>query len=128
MQDELTSDVVDAIGQTTTKVQVESFFSAHAVEPPSLRMIIGPGAPAPFILQGERLVVGRSPDADLQVQSTDLSRMHMELRKTGSEYSCVDLDSSNGVFLNGVRIHSAVLRHGDRVQLGDVIFVYNEGR
>jgi pSer/pThr/pTyr-binding forkhead associated (FHA) protein len=31
------------------------------------------------------------------------------------------------VFLNGVKIHSATLREGDNIQLGDVIVIYHEG-
>jgi pSer/pThr/pTyr-binding forkhead associated (FHA) protein len=37
-----------------------------------------------------------------------------------------DNDSENGVFLNGVKIHSAVLRDGDVIQMADNVFVYHE--
>ena len=39
-----------------------------------------------------------------------------------------DLDSRNGVYLNGVKIHSAVLHGGDNLQLGSVVLVFHEGR
>jgi pSer/pThr/pTyr-binding forkhead associated (FHA) protein len=38
----------------------------------------------------------------------------------------VDNDSRNGVFLNGVKVHSAVLRDGDVIQVADSVFVYHE--
>ena len=38
-----------------------------------------------------------------------------------------DNDSHNGVFLNGVKVYSAVLRDGDVIQVADSIFVYSEG-
>ena len=38
----------------------------------------------------------------------------------------VDNDSDNGVILNGAKIHSAVLRDGDVIQVADNVFVYHE--
>ena len=43
------------------------------------------------------------------------------------EYTLEDLESRNGIYLNGVAVHAAVLRDGDEVQLGDFIFAYQEG-
>ena len=51
----------------------------------------------------------------------------MLLKKIGDEYACTDMESHNGVFLNGVKIHSATLREGDTIQIGDVILIYHEG-
>jgi hypothetical protein len=31
------------------------------------------------------------------------------------------------MFLNGIKTHSAVLREGDTIQMGDVVFVFHEG-
>jgi pSer/pThr/pTyr-binding forkhead associated (FHA) protein len=38
----------------------------------------------------------------------------------------VDNDSHNGVLLNGVSVHSAVLRDGDVIHVADSVFVYRE--
>jgi pSer/pThr/pTyr-binding forkhead associated (FHA) protein len=57
-----------------------------------------------------------------------LSRSHLSLTFIDEEFVCHDLDSSNGVYLNGVRIHSATLRDGDQLQLGAIVLVYREGR
>ena len=42
--------------------------------------------------------------------------------------TCVlqDNDSHNGVYLNGVKVYSAVLREGDVIQVADSVFVYHE--
>jgi pSer/pThr/pTyr-binding forkhead associated (FHA) protein len=40
----------------------------------------------------------------------------------------VDLESANGVYLNGVRVHSAGLFEGDTIQIGDVLLMFREGR
>jgi pSer/pThr/pTyr-binding forkhead associated (FHA) protein len=92
----------------------------------ALEQTRGPGAPQQHLLMDDHIVVGRS-EGDIRIPSAELSRTHLELRRIGGEYSCFDLDSSNGVYLNGVRIHSAVLREGDQLQLGDVIFIFRAG-
>ncbi|MBL8938142.1 MAG: FHA domain-containing protein, partial [Archangium sp.] len=61
------------------------------------------------------------------VDSDDVSRTHAQLLRIDDEYTIEDLDSRNGVFLNGLQVHAAVLRDGDQLQLGDVVFTYNEG-
>ena len=86
----------------------------------------GPGAPQRHLLVDDRVVIGRS-DGDIRIASAELSRTHMRVERSGTEFVCTDLDSSNGIYLNGVKIHSAVLREGDQLQLGDVILVFHAG-
>jgi hypothetical protein len=92
-----------------------------------LQQIAGPGAPRDIVLDLDELVVGRSHQAHICIDSARLSRKHMALRRSGVEYVCADLDSANGLFLNGVKAHSAVLREGDTIQIGEVVFIYHEG-
>ena len=75
----------------------------------------------------DEIIVGRSLQATISMESGGISRQHFSLNKKGSEYACTDLNSSHGVFLNGIKTHSALLREGDVIQIGDVIFVYHEG-
>lgn len=91
-----------------------------------LEQVLGPGSPQRHYLAGDPVIVGRSEGA-IRVSSAELSRAHMRIERIGPEYVCTDLNSRNGVYLNGLRIHSAVLREGDRLQLGDVVFVFHAG-
>ncbi len=100
----------------------------RVAKPHVLEQIRGPGSPARFVLDRERMVVGRANGTDVQVDSAELSRQHLVLTKIGAEFHAEDMNSRNGVFLNGVKIHGAVLREADQLQLGDVIFIYHEGR
>jgi hypothetical protein len=65
-----------------------------------------------------RLVIGRSRDCDVQLGDPNVSRRHAELRQEGTSYWIVDLDSTNGVEVNGRRLKRAKLEDGDRVVLG----------
>lgn len=95
-------------------------------KPPTLEQVRGPGSPRSFPLSIDETVIGRGQQANITIESSLLSRRHMVVRRAGPELSCVDLDSANGVYLNGVRAHSAVLHDGDTLQIGDVVFVFHE--
>jgi pSer/pThr/pTyr-binding forkhead associated (FHA) protein len=92
----------------------------------SLEQFEGDGGPRVVTLEGAEMVIGRAPDADVRLNSTRASRQHAFLRLHGTDCMLFDNDSHNGVFLNGVKIHSALLRDGDVIQVADSIFVYNE--
>jgi pSer/pThr/pTyr-binding forkhead associated (FHA) protein len=115
--------------EATTSAGVESPVPSlrRPGKPYLLQLVQGPGAPREFLLDLEEIVIGRSLQVHISVDSQLISRRHIVLRKNGPEYVCSDLDSKNGMFLNGVRAHSAVLREGDTIQIGDVVLVYNEG-
>ena len=89
-----------------------------------LQLEAGPGAPEAYPLVKERMIVGRGQDVDIRIQGNSISRQHMLIVRTGPEFTVRDLNSRNGVHLNGVRIHSAVLRPGDQIQVGDSLFVF----
>jgi pSer/pThr/pTyr-binding forkhead associated (FHA) protein len=95
--------------------------------PHILELVKGPDAPRQFVLSGAELIVGRSKEADIQIESKSLSRQHMLLVRDEDGFTCKDMGSRNGFFLNGLKIHSAVLRDGDTLQLCDVVFLYHEG-
>lgn len=91
-----------------------------------LEQVRGPGAPRRIALALAETVVGRGQQANVTIESALLSRRHVVFRRSGPELSLADLDSANGVFVNGVKAHSAVLHEGDTIQLGDVVFVLHE--
>jgi pSer/pThr/pTyr-binding forkhead associated (FHA) protein len=65
-----------------------------------------------------RVVIGRSKDADVQVADPNVSRRHAELRQEGATYWLVDLDSTNGVEVNGRRVKRLKLEDGTRFTIG----------
>lgn len=97
------------------------------LRPHYLEVVQGPGAPAKIQLRGSALVIGRGEQADFKIDSEELSRKHLLIMRVADEYAAEDLDSRNGVYLNGVKIHSATLRDKDTLQLGSVLLVYHEG-
>lgn len=73
-------------------------------------------------------VIGRSENAHLQVTSGRVSREHAVLVSEDREYRIRDLNSTNGTFVNGRRIHETVLHHGDLLVIGNVEFAFGCGQ
>ncbi len=71
-----------------------------------------------------RMLIGRSTDCDIRLADPNVSRRHAELRREGASYWIVDLDSTNGVEVNGRRLKRARLEHGDRITLGSTELVF----
>ena len=70
-------------------------------------------------------MLGRSRDCDVVVDDQNVSRRHAEVRPSGGSWIVRDLGSTNGVKVNGRRIHGAQsLRSGDTIELGtsDIVF------
>jgi hypothetical protein len=64
------------------------------------------------------VLIGRSRDADLMLADSNISRQHAELRQRGNDYMIVDLDSTNGVEVNGKRVKTKTLQNGDVLTMG----------
>ncbi len=72
---------------------------------------------------GSRAVIGRSDEADCVLPDPNISRRHAELRQAGDGgWEIVDMNSTNGVKVNGRRMPSSRLRDGDQVTLGTTTF------
>jgi hypothetical protein len=93
---------------------------------PVLEQIRGPGAPRQLPLLPSETVLGRGNQASIQIESSLLSRRHVAFRRSGPDVTCADLNSQNGVYVNGVKVHSALLHDGDTLQIGDVVLVFRE--
>lgn len=64
------------------------------------------------------VLIGRSRQCDLVLTDTNVSRRHAEIRQRGNDYLVVDLDSTNGVEVNGQKIKTRVLQNGDLITVG----------
>jgi chromosome segregation ATPase len=71
---------------------------------------------------GRKTTIGRTPDNDLQIDASFVSRHHAVLLVTGQQTVIEDLNSTNGVLVNGQRISREVLNDGDQVMIGKARF------
>ncbi len=78
----------------------------------------GPSVGARFLLDAERTVAGRSPNADIFLDDVTVSRKHAEFVRELDDFLVRDIGSLNGTYVNRERIESSLLRAGDEVQIG----------
>lgn len=73
------------------------------------------------------VVIGRGNEADLKIDDPGISRRHAQIKihQSGAEttVTVVDLDSTNGVVLNGHRVATAVVADGSEVRLGNTVII-----
>jgi hypothetical protein len=79
-----------------------------------------------FAIEGERVTIGRSPDAAVFLDDVTVSRNHALLVKRRDGLYIDDLGSLNGTYVNRRRIESHKLQSGDDLQIGKYKLTYLE--
>jgi pSer/pThr/pTyr-binding forkhead associated (FHA) protein len=69
---------------------------------------------------GASRTVGRAPQADILVDVALVSRLHCRLEVGAEGVDVIDLESTNGTYVNDVRVGRATLTPGDRLRIGRV--------
>jgi class 3 adenylate cyclase/pSer/pThr/pTyr-binding forkhead associated (FHA) protein len=93
-----------------------------------LKLVAANGSQAVTVPAGRTLVVGRSSACDVPIRDLTVSRHHGEVEAAAAGLRVRDLGSTNGTFINGVRISEGVASPGTRVAFGKVIFQVMEER
>lgn len=74
------------------------------------------------------VTVGRTPDNDIVIDNTLVSRHHLKIVQEGTQYIVEDLGSGNGTLLNGQAIVKEPLRDQDAISIGKhtLVFIHKE--
>ncbi|MCX6552474.1 MAG: FHA domain-containing protein [Acidobacteria bacterium] len=78
-----------------------------------------------FHLQGLETTIGRDLGNPIRIESGYVSKRHAVIRLGQQGYTIADLNSSNGTFINGQRTALAVLKDGDRIELGSEALTFS---
>jgi transcriptional regulator with GAF, ATPase, and Fis domain len=89
-----------------------------------LLVISGPLQGREFVVNRDTFTVGSSSRNDLAISDSTVSKRHCEIIVEQSGYLIRDLDSTNGTFVQGVRVSSAHLAPGSEIQLGKTRIVF----
>ncbi len=90
-----------------------------------LKVLSGPeqklvGVKLPLV-EGENLVGRVAPPAQIQLEGTKVSKKHCVIKVAGQVLKVEDLRSSNGLFVNGNKVESSMLKEKDRLVIGEFV-------
>jgi hypothetical protein len=92
-----------------------------------LRLLpLDPGNPQVSLVSSP-VRVGRAEDNDLVLADPEVSRHHARLEPDGQGWRAIDLDSTNGTWVNGVRLNAAAIVAGDEVAFGGIRYTVAAG-
>jgi len=77
-----------------------------------------------FYLNKKTTTLGKLSKNDLQINDTTISRNHCKFIKTKNIYKIIDLNSTNGTFVNGKIIDDKILNVGDNIAIGETILKF----
>jgi len=95
---------------------------------PALVFLSGDLLAVPIPLEREVVLLGRALEADVRINDSRVSRQHALINtiynpeNETTEYVLTDLNARNGTLLNNQKIKREVLRHGDKITIGEHIF------
>jgi hypothetical protein len=119
VRDESGSDTTMSFTPDDRDEEASEIVDELKTEGPALVVRSGGGrAGEHFLLEQERVTVGRSPDCDIFLDDVTVSRRHALVKQSDGGFLIEDQGSLNGTFLNRRRIESARLEDGDEVQIG----------
>ncbi|MEY2180852.1 FHA domain-containing protein [Rhodanobacter humi] len=77
-----------------------------------------------FSVRPGRQTIGRRGDNNIVIGDSSVSASHAWIMNQQGHYVIMNTLSTNGTFVNDQRVHESVLRHGDRIRLGQAEFVF----
>ncbi|MCS6885821.1 MAG: GGDEF domain-containing protein [Acidobacteriota bacterium] len=117
-------------GDQTVEFQISEWVTPSGKDGFYFTVIEGPDFGRVFLLEQPETIVGRSDEADIQVDDEKVSRKHLKISLSKSSINgdtlviVSDLNSKNGIFVNGVRTLQQQLRNGDKIKIGDTILKF----
>jgi adenylate cyclase len=77
-----------------------------------------------YYLKKDEITVGRLGKSDIELKDDSVSRQHCKLVKSGDRYRLIDLNSSNGCYVCGIRVQDKLLEEGDSIRVGRTLLKF----
>lgn len=110
---------------TTMPIPVDAIFNSSDTDQSVHINVCVPGeAPFSVPLSKDTVTIGRDQECDILLNLQNVSREHARIIQNGEEYKLLDLDSTNGTFINNVRVAGCTLHHGDQIRVGQAVMTF----
>ena len=91
-----------------------------------LEVIEGPRKGLKYRFPKGNIIIGRAPEADVVVEDDKISRKHAIIEAFARDQVFIsDLASTNGTFVNGMRVRSLKLKNGDEIRIGYTVMKFS---
>lgn len=92
---------------------------------PKIHLTLPSGETRKYSLQMDSIRIGRAADNTVVLEDGSLSAHHAVLHRRDNGFELVDLGSTNGIEVDGRRVLTHNLRHGDEVKIGSVLLRFD---
>ncbi|NLL51449.1 MAG: DUF3662 domain-containing protein [Peptococcaceae bacterium] len=130
LEEENNSDETEDIEKTT--LLVDAVKKVSSLEPDLsrksrfyLEIIKGNGAGKVCYLDQKEVIIGRNQDCDIIIDDMEISRQHLRLVYENRRWFVQDLGSTNGTYVNKLRVDRYMVNPGDRIKAGQTHFRFN---
>lgn len=90
-----------------------------------LVLLTGSRAGTHYLVPDDRMtVIGRDKECQIRTDDVDASRKHAALQPFGREFYIMDMGSTNGTLVNGILEEKRILRHADKITIGQQVFQF----
>ena len=88
-------------------------------------MLQGPLAGENFPLIDDVTTIGSMKGNTIVISDGSVSRRHAAIKIDQMRYEVADMNSTNGILVNGQRVHKVFLKDGDQIQIGSTVLQFN---
>jgi len=114
------SSVAEKSNSQTMQIPVNAIFDDLNTDTSTQIQVTIPGKqPFTVPLNEKATLIGREPHCDIFLPIENVSREHASIIRNNESFSVEDLNSTNGTYVNNVRIVSCVLHHSDQIRIGE---------
>ena len=100
------------------------YLQGGALGAPILKVVTGSLRGNTYPLTNAEYSIGRDPGSDIVVAEKKVSRRHAKIVKGDNRWELSDLQSTNGIYVNNLKLNKANLYHGDTFQIGSCLFQF----
>lgn len=111
---------IDQNGKSTLPLPLDEIFEDIPLSNASYLNVAPPDRDSfKLPLTREEVLIGRDERCAVSLQLENISRLHARIVCKNEEHVIEDLDSTNGTFVNGVRVSRCILRNNDHIRIGE---------
>lgn len=123
-QGTLTVEIFSNSSLKTGSIEVDGLFEENKGGFPPGSLIDENGKR--LIITEQKLSIGRDKESTMQVVDVEVSRNHAEIRLLNTSFVLIDLQSTNGTYVNGQRVQEHTLQNFDQIKIGSTILLFQK--